>query len=137
MCSSSAKEEIDAFKVNVTINIQKLVKIITAVIWEINHDEFNNINQMADRIAKIVHGTVRKILFFKYGFLQHLFSKIGTRKHLHLQRQRNENITFFKEHNIDILTLNETWLKSKFKLNILNYTITRSDRSRMQRRDVA
>ena len=40
---------------------------------------------------------------------------------------------FLKEKNIDILSLNETWLKSKFELDILNYIITRNDRPRRQR----
>ena len=39
---------------------------------------------------------------------------------------------FLKDHDIDILTLSETWLKSKFKLDISNYTITRNDRLRRQ-----
>ena len=42
-----------------------------------------------------------------------------------------------KENVIDILPLNETWLKSKFKLDIPNYTITRNDRSRRQGGGVA
>ena len=37
---------------------------------------------------------------------------------------------FLKENDIDIFTLNETWLKSNFKLDIPNYTITRNDRPR-------
>ena len=44
---------------------------------------------------------------------------------------------FLKESDIDILTLNETWLKSKFKLDIPNYIITRNDRPRMQGGGVA
>ena len=35
-----------------------------------------------------------------------------------------------KENDTDILTLNETWLKSNFKLDIPNYTVTRNDRPR-------
>ena len=30
---------------------------------------------------------------------------------------------FLKEHDIDILILNETWVKGKFKLHIPHYTI--------------
>ena len=33
-----------------------------------------------------------------------------------------------KENDIDILTLNETWLKSNFNLNIPNYVIMRNNR---------
>ena len=44
---------------------------------------------------------------------------------------------FLKENDIDILTLNETSLKSNFKLDIPNYTITHRDRPRRQRGGVA
>ena len=37
-----------------------------------------------------------------------------------------------KENDIDILTLNETWLKNNFNLDIPNYTITRRDRPSRQ-----
>ena len=39
---------------------------------------------------------------------------------------------FLKENDIDIFTLNETWLQSNFKLDISNYTITSSDRPSRQ-----
>ena len=42
-----------------------------------------------------------------------------------------------KENNIDILTLNDNWLKSNFKLDITNYTIMRNDISRRQEGGVA
>ena len=35
---------------------------------------------------------------------------------------------FHKKNDFDILTLDETWLKIKFKIDILNYIITRTDR---------
>ena len=44
---------------------------------------------------------------------------------------------FLKENDIDILTLNETWLKNNFKLDIPNYTITRKDRPSRQGGGVA
>ena len=44
---------------------------------------------------------------------------------------------FLIEHDIVILTLIETWLKSKFKLDIPNYDIACSDRSRRQGGGVA
>lgn len=40
VCRRGAKEKIEAFKV------QQLVKIITTVIWEINREEFDFIDQM-------------------------------------------------------------------------------------------
>ena len=42
-----------------------------------------------------------------------------------------------KENDIDILTLNETWLKNNFKLDIPNYTITCKDRPSRQGGGVA
>ena len=39
---------------------------------------------------------------------------------------------FMKENDIDILSRNETWLKSNWKLDIPNYTITCKDRPRRQ-----
>ena len=57
--SRAAKEEIETFKANVINNTQKLVKIITTVIWKINSNEFDYIDQIANRIAEIVRQTVR------------------------------------------------------------------------------
>ena len=56
--------------------------------------------------------------------------------HINIRNCRNKEMEislFLKEKNIDILSLNETWLKSKFELDILNYIITRNDRPRRQR----
>ena len=39
------KKNIEAFKANIAIDVQQLVKIITTVIWEINHEEFDFIDQ--------------------------------------------------------------------------------------------
>ena len=44
---------------------------------------------------------------------------------------------FLKENDIDILSLNQTWFKSNFKLDIPNYTIARRDRLRKQGGGVA
>ena len=35
---------------------------------------------------------------------------------------------FHEKSYLDILTLDETWLKIKFKIDIVNYIITRNDR---------
>ena len=51
--------------------------------------------------------------------------------HINIRSCRNEEVEIFlflKENDIDILTLNKTWLKYNFKLDIPNYTITRKDR---------
>ena len=44
---------------------------------------------------------------------------------------------FLKEHDIDILALNKTWLKSKSNLDILNYTMSRNDRPKRKEGDAA
>ena len=46
VCRRTAKEEIEAFRANVIINIHHSTRTITAVLWEINKDEFNTINQI-------------------------------------------------------------------------------------------
>ena len=60
--------------------------------------------------------------------------------HINIRSCRNkvaEISLFLKENDIDILTLNETWLKSNFKLDIPNYSITHNDRPRRRGRGVA
>ena len=70
------------------------------------------------------------------------FFKSSSLKLTHINRRsvkskKMEISIFPKEDNISILTLNETWLKSKFKLDIPNYTITHNDKSRRQGEEVA
>ena len=60
--------------------------------------------------------------------------------HISIRSCRNKEVEislFLKENDIDILSLNETWLKSNFKLDIPNYTIARRDRLRRQGGGVA
>ena len=60
--------------------------------------------------------------------------------HINIRSCRNKEVEislFLKENDIDILSLNETWLKSNFKLDIPNYTIARRDRLRRQGGGVA
>ena len=45
VCRRTAKEETNAFKANVTMNIHQLTKTITTALWEINEDDFNTIDQ--------------------------------------------------------------------------------------------
>ena len=55
--------------------------------------------------------------------------------HVNIRNCRNKEVEislFLKENDIDILSLNETWLKSNFKFDIPNYTIARKDRLRRQ-----
>ena len=58
VCRRTAKEEIEAFKTNVLININHLTRIITKVLWEINKDDFNTIEQLGSKISTIVKETV-------------------------------------------------------------------------------
>ena len=60
--------------------------------------------------------------------------------HINIRSCRNKEVEislFLKENDIDILTLNETWLKNSFKLDIPNYTTARRDRPRRQGGGVA
>ena len=60
--------------------------------------------------------------------------------HIKIRSCRNKEVEiylFLKENDIDILTLNETWLKNNFTLDIPNYTITRKDRPSRQGGGVA
>ena len=60
--------------------------------------------------------------------------------HLNIRNCRDKEAQiylFLKENDIDILTLNETWLKNNFKLEFPNYTITRKDRRSRQGGGVA
>ena len=60
--------------------------------------------------------------------------------HINIRSCRNKEVEislFLKENDIDTLSLNETWLKSNFKLDIPNYTIARRDRLRRQGGGVA
>ena len=50
----AAKETIEAFKANVVINLQQLIKIIATVIWKINNQEFDFINHLTNRVVEIV-----------------------------------------------------------------------------------
>ena len=60
--------------------------------------------------------------------------------HINTRSCRNKEVEmslFLKENDIDILSFNETWLKSNFKLDIPNYTIARRDRLKRQGGGVA
>ena len=60
--------------------------------------------------------------------------------HINIRSCRNKGVEislFLNENDIDILTLNETWLKSNFKLDVPNYNITRNDRPKRRGGGVA
>ena len=60
--------------------------------------------------------------------------------HINIRNCRNKEVEislFPKENDVDILTLNETWLKSNFKLDIPNYNFTRNGRPRRRGGGVA
>ena len=54
LCRRAAKEEIETFNANVIINVQHLTKIITALLWENNKEDFSSIDQLGYRVAQIV-----------------------------------------------------------------------------------
>ena len=54
----TAKEEIEAFKANVTINVHHLSRVITTVLWEINKDDFDTIDQLGHKAAQIIKRSV-------------------------------------------------------------------------------
>ena len=133
MCRRTAKQEIEAFKANIIINIQQLTKIITTVLWEINRDDFNTIDQMCCKEAQIVKQSMdiftvlKKIASFSFSF-DSVKLKLA---HINIRSCRNKEVElslFRKDNDIDIATINETWLKSKFKPDIPNYIITRKDK---------
>ena len=51
VCRRTAMEKIEAFKANVIINIHHLTRIITTVLWEINKDDFNIIDQLGYKVV--------------------------------------------------------------------------------------
>ena len=62
------------------------------------------------------------------------FSKLKL-AHINIRSCRNKEVEislFLKENDIDIFTLNETWLKNNFKFDIPHYNITRKDRLNRQ-----
>ena len=54
----TAKEEMEAFKANVITNINQLTKIITIVLWEVNKDDFDIIDQLGYKVAQILKQSV-------------------------------------------------------------------------------
>ena len=54
----TAKEEIEAFNANVIINVHNLSRIITTVLWEINKDNFDTIDQLGHKVAQIIKQSV-------------------------------------------------------------------------------
>ena len=58
VCRRTVKEEIEVIKANVLIKINHLTRINANVLWEINKDGFNTIEQLWSKIATIVKETV-------------------------------------------------------------------------------
>ena len=111
----TATEEIEAFKANVIINI--------------HHSSPNY-----KILCKLPHRL--KIASLTSSFNS---SKLKL-AHVNIRSCRNKEVEislFLEENDIDILTLNKNWLKSNFKLDIPNYTITHRDRPRRQGGGVA
>ena len=58
VCRRTAKEEIEAFKANAIINVHNLSRIITTVLWEINKNDFDTINQLGHKVPQIIKQSV-------------------------------------------------------------------------------
>ena len=58
VCRKTAVEEIEAFKANVIINVHHLTRIITTVLWEVNNDDLNTIDQVDYKIVQILKKSV-------------------------------------------------------------------------------
>ena len=58
VCRRTAKEEIEAFKANVIINAHHLSSITTTVLWEINKDDFDTIDQLGHKVSQIIKQSV-------------------------------------------------------------------------------
>ena len=54
MSSRTAKEEIEAFKANIIVNANQLIKIISTVLWDITGVDFICRDHLAGRVAGIV-----------------------------------------------------------------------------------
>ena len=54
VCRRTAKEEIKAFKANITANVNQLIKIISTMLWEITGEDFSYRDHLAGRVAGIV-----------------------------------------------------------------------------------
>ena len=58
MCRRTAKEEIEAFKATVIINLHHLSRIITTVLWEITINDFDTIDQLGHKVAQMIKQSV-------------------------------------------------------------------------------
>ena len=90
VCGRKAKEEIEAFKTNVLININHLTRIITKVLWEINKDDFNTIEQLGSKISTIVKETVNSSSGKKMASLSTSFKSSKLKlAHINIRSCRN------------------------------------------------
>ena len=53
-----AKEEVEAFKASVIINVHHLLRILTTILWEINKEDFDTIDQLGHKVAQIIKQSV-------------------------------------------------------------------------------
>ena len=58
VCRRTAKEEIEAFQANVIINVHNLSRIITTVLWEINKNDFDTIDELGHKVVQIIKQSV-------------------------------------------------------------------------------
>ena len=102
-------------------------------IWK---HHFNTIDHLGYKVTQN-NQIIRKLLQspIKIASLTSFNSSKLKLAHINIRSCRNKEVEMsllLKENDIDILSLNETWLKSNFKLDIPNYTIGLRDRLRRQ-----
>ena len=58
VCRKRAKEEIEAFKANVIVNFHHLSRILATILWDINKEDFDTIDQLGHKVAQIIKQSV-------------------------------------------------------------------------------
>ena len=58
VCRKTAKEEIEAFKTSVIINVHHLSRILTTILWKINKEDFDTIDQLGHKVAQIIKQSI-------------------------------------------------------------------------------
>ena len=58
VCRKTAKEETEEFKASVIINVHHLSRILTTILWEINKEDFDTIDQLGHKVAQIIKQSV-------------------------------------------------------------------------------
>ena len=74
VCRRTVKEEIEALKANIIINVHNLSRIITTVLWEIKKNDFDTIDQLGHKVAQIIKQSVSSFKNYKNASLTTSFN---------------------------------------------------------------